>query len=110
MRIRSSVIESPNALCVAMTRGAKDVPSTDAASAPNDSHLFSPTLTPSSTQVLSGDFYQLPPVAKGAAAAGRRFAFEAAGWRRCVDASFQLTTVYRQVCLAHTATCHTAPW
>ena len=48
-------------------------------------------------QVLSGDFHQLPPVAKGAAAAGRRFAFEAAAWRRCVDASFQLTTVYRQV-------------
>ncbi len=48
-------------------------------------------------QVLSGDFHQLPPVAKGAAAASRRFAFEAASWSRCVDACYQLTTVYRQV-------------
>ena len=48
-------------------------------------------------QVLSGDFHQLPPVAKGAAAANRRFAFEAASWSRCVDVCYQLTTVHRQV-------------
>ena len=48
--------------------------------------------------VLAGDFHQLPPVAKGpAGSAARRFAFESAAWRKCVEASLQLTTVYRQV-------------
>eukprot|EP00887_Chlorella_sp_A99_P003493 scaffold7.g3493.t1 len=41
--------------------------------------------------ILSGDFHQLPPVAKGRdAAAARRFAFEAGAWARCVDACLLL--------------------
>lgn len=49
------------------------------------------------TQVAIGDFHQLPPVAKREAADARAFAFEAACWASCVDASLRLTRVYRQV-------------
>lgn len=45
----------------------------------------------------AGDFHQLPPVAKREAADARAFAFEAACWASCVDASLRLTRVYRQV-------------
>lgn len=46
----------------------------------------------------SGDFHQLPPVAKGReAAAARKFAFEAASWRQCIHHCAQLTKVFRQV-------------
>lgn len=49
-------------------------------------------------QDCAGDFHQLPPVAKGKeAAADRKFAFEAATWRSCVDHCAQLTHVFRQV-------------
>lgn len=44
--------------------------------------------------ILSGDFHQLPPVAKDAAS--RRFCFEAAAWPRCVHACVELTQVFRQ--------------
>jgi ATP-dependent DNA helicase PIF1 len=44
--------------------------------------------------VLSGDFFQLPPVAKGGAPL--RFAFEAAAWREGVRRTFELTQVFRQ--------------
>ena len=46
----------------------------------------------------SGDFHQLPPVAKGKeAAAARKFAFQAATWRQCIHHCSQLTKVFRQV-------------
>ena len=75
----------------------QSVPECPAVVSTRPAHLTSSGVSLTPRQVLSGDFHQLPPVAKGAAAAGRRFAFEAASWRRCVDACFQLTTVYRQV-------------
>ena len=47
--------------------------------------------------VLAGDFHQLPPVAKGPAAAGqRKFCFEAAAWKSCMQHCLQLTQVFRQ--------------
>ncbi|CAL5220858.1 g2943 [Coccomyxa viridis] len=47
--------------------------------------------------VLTGDFHQLPPVAKGAAAmAARRFAFESECWASCVSSCMQLKKVFRQ--------------
>ncbi len=45
----------------------------------------------------AGDFHQLPPVVKREAAGARAFAFEAACWASCVDASLRLSHVYRQV-------------
>jgi ATP-dependent exoDNAse (exonuclease V) alpha subunit len=44
--------------------------------------------------VVCGDFFQLPPVAKGAAQA--KFAFEAELWSQCVERTFNLTKVFRQ--------------
>ena len=44
--------------------------------------------------VLSGDFFQLPPVAKGAASF--KYAFEAASWDACIHRTFELTRVFRQ--------------
>ncbi|GAB4815472.1 hypothetical protein N2152v2_002518 [Parachlorella kessleri] len=48
--------------------------------------------------ILSGDFHQLPPVAKGGreAEAARKFCFEAESWGRCIQACVQLTRVFRQ--------------
>lgn len=49
--------------------------------------------------VLSGDFYQLPPVEKrsaGAQGSSKRFAFEAASWKRCRLAPIELRKVHRQ--------------
>lgn len=47
--------------------------------------------------VLCGDFFQLPPVAKGREGmAARRFLFEAASWGRCVQRVAVLTRVFRQ--------------
>ncbi|KAK9905728.1 hypothetical protein WJX75_005308 [Coccomyxa subellipsoidea] len=47
--------------------------------------------------VLTGDFHQLPPVAKGRQAmAERKFAFEADCWESCISACMLLTKVYRQ--------------
>lgn len=42
--------------------------------------------------ILSGDFFQLPPVGE----AGWRFAFEAECWRRCVPHLIELTATFRQ--------------
>jgi ATP-dependent DNA helicase PIF1 len=42
--------------------------------------------------ILTGDFFQLPPVAKGAV----KFAFQAATWKECIDHTFNLTRVFRQ--------------
>jgi ATP-dependent DNA helicase PIF1 len=44
--------------------------------------------------VLLGDFFQLPPVAKGGAPF--KFAFEARSWARCVVKVHALTKVFRQ--------------
>ena len=44
--------------------------------------------------ILVGDFFQLPPVAKGPAEA--RYAFEASCWDECVPRSYELTRVFRQ--------------
>ncbi|KAK9828391.1 hypothetical protein WJX81_002975 [Elliptochloris bilobata] len=46
--------------------------------------------------ILSGDFHQLPPVVRREVASTRAFAFEAACWASCVDASLRLTRVFRQ--------------
>lgn len=46
-----------------------------------------------STQIiLSGDFYQLPPVSKKGGAPAR-FAFEAESWTKCIEKMVNLTTV-----------------
>jgi len=44
--------------------------------------------------ILTGDFLQLPPVAKGEEE--RRFAFETSAWQRCVQMNIELTQVKRQ--------------
>ncbi|PRW58054.1 ATP-dependent DNA helicase PIF1 [Chlorella sorokiniana] len=47
--------------------------------------------------ILSGDFHQLPPVAKGKdAASQRKFCFEAESWARCVHECCFLSKVFRQ--------------
>ncbi|PSC73053.1 ATP-dependent DNA helicase PIF1 [Micractinium conductrix] len=47
--------------------------------------------------ILSGDFHQLPPVAKGReGAAQRKFCFEAESWARCIPESCFLSKVFRQ--------------
>ena len=43
--------------------------------------------------ILTGDFLQLPPVAKEEE---RRFAFETSAWQRCVQMNIELTQVKRQ--------------
>lgn len=42
---------------------------------------------------MCGDFFQLPPVAKGGIP---KFAFEAQMWSDCVERTFNLTKVFRQ--------------
>lgn len=44
--------------------------------------------------VVTGDFFQLPPVATGGATA--KFAFEAKEWRNCIHHTVNLTQVFRQ--------------
>jgi len=44
--------------------------------------------------ILTGDFLQLPPVAKNDDE--RRFAFETSAWQRCVQINIELTRVQRQ--------------
>ncbi|KAL4516704.1 hypothetical protein Ndes2437A_g00830 [Nannochloris sp. 'desiccata'] len=44
--------------------------------------------------ILSGDFHQLPPVVKDQLT--RKFTFESESWQRCIQASVQLTQVFRQ--------------
>ncbi|KAI0825695.1 hypothetical protein BC629DRAFT_1449403 [Irpex lacteus] len=44
--------------------------------------------------VVTGDFFQLPPVNKGSAAV--RFAFEAEYWKQTIKKTFNLTQVFRQ--------------
>jgi ATP-dependent DNA helicase PIF1 len=43
--------------------------------------------------IVTGDFFQLPPVAKGSAT---KFAFEADTWKQSVKHTFNLTKVFRQ--------------
>lgn len=44
--------------------------------------------------VITGDFFQLPPVTKGAAQV--RFAFEAGMWNQTIKHTLNLTKVFRQ--------------
>jgi ATP-dependent DNA helicase PIF1 len=57
-------------------------------------HFFIMYVLPFHCVFMQGDFHQLPPVAKDASS--RKFCFEAASWSRCVDASLELTHVFRQ--------------
>ena len=43
--------------------------------------------------IVTGDFFQLPPVAKGTEP---KFAFEAEYWKKTVKKTFNLTKVFRQ--------------
>ncbi|KAG8740552.1 hypothetical protein FRC10_004168 [Ceratobasidium sp. 414] len=43
--------------------------------------------------IVTGDFFQLPPVMKGGQP---KFAFEAEKWTECVERTFNLTKVFRQ--------------
>ncbi|GAA5948379.1 hypothetical protein JCM10213_004405, partial [Rhodosporidiobolus nylandii] len=43
--------------------------------------------------VVTGDFFQLPPVTKGQTPT---FAFEAEAWKQCIDHTVNLTQVFRQ--------------
>jgi ATP-dependent DNA helicase PIF1 len=42
--------------------------------------------------VITGDFFQLPPVSKG----GTNFAFDAKQWKECIQHTVNLTQVFRQ--------------
>ena len=44
--------------------------------------------------IVTGDFFQLPPVTKGYAQA--KFAFEATLWNQTIQRTFNLTKVFRQ--------------
>eukprot|EP00271_Cylindrocystis_brebissonii_P009916 TRINITY_DN2556_c0_g1_i1.p1 TRINITY_DN2556_c0_g1~~TRINITY_DN2556_c0_g1_i1.p1 ORF type:complete len:578 (-),score=55.00 TRINITY_DN2556_c0_g1_i1:428-2161(-) len=44
--------------------------------------------------VVTGDFFQLPPVNRGGS--GKEFAFEASSWKECFDHQIQLSHVFRQ--------------
>ena len=44
-------------------------------------------------QLITGDFFQLPPVSKSGS---KGFAFEAASWNTCIDSTFVLKHVFRQ--------------
>lgn len=44
--------------------------------------------------VITGDFFQLPPVTKGNSEPV--FAFESAEWKKCVEHTITLTQVFRQ--------------
>lgn len=44
--------------------------------------------------IVTGDFFQLPPVTKGNSMP--RFAFDAQTWSECVDLQVNLTKVFRQ--------------
>ncbi|RYP75450.1 hypothetical protein DL771_002335 [Monosporascus sp. 5C6A] len=46
--------------------------------------------------VITGDFFQLPPVPEGAAKKDIKFAFEAATWNTSIDHTIGLTQVFRQ--------------
>lgn len=43
--------------------------------------------------IMTGDFFQLPPVTKYGSP---KFAFEAKGWKECIQATVNLTKVFRQ--------------
>ena len=43
--------------------------------------------------IVTGDFFQLPPVTKGGQV---KFAFEAQQWSECIQRTFNLTKVFRQ--------------
>lgn len=43
--------------------------------------------------IMTGDFFQLPPVTKNGQP---KFAFEAAAWKECIDVTVNLTKVFRQ--------------
>jgi ATP-dependent DNA helicase PIF1 len=44
--------------------------------------------------VITGDFFQLPPVPDRGSVA--KFAFEAESWTRCVPSTIKLSSVFRQ--------------
>ena len=44
--------------------------------------------------VVTGDFFQLPPVSKGSTPV--RFAFEATAWKETIKRAIKLTKVFRQ--------------
>ncbi|KIL69308.1 hypothetical protein M378DRAFT_776094, partial [Amanita muscaria Koide BX008] len=43
--------------------------------------------------IVTGDFFQLPPVTKGGQV---KFAFEAEFWKQTINHTFNLTKVFRQ--------------
>ena len=56
------------------------------------------------TLILSGDFFQLPPVGRGqgfgpgggAGGGGKRYCFNARSWPKCIQRCMELTQVFRQ--------------
>ena len=44
--------------------------------------------------IVSGDFFQLPPVAK--ASDKKQYCFQAKSWRKCISDSWELQNIYRQ--------------
>ena len=46
--------------------------------------------------VLSGDFYQLPPIGETSDPDSLAFCFESEKWNECIAKTIQLTTIYRQ--------------
>ena len=46
--------------------------------------------------VLSGDFYQLPPIGENSDPESTAFCFESDNWNKCIPTIIELTTLYRQ--------------
>lgn len=55
-------------------------------------NISSRTILKLTQLVVTGDFFQLPPVTKGIPT----FAFEADAWKKCIHHTVNLTQVFRQ--------------
>jgi hypothetical protein len=56
--------------------------------------------------VVTGDFFQLPPVNKGGSA---KYAFEAMAWNEAIQATVNLTQVFRQKDTGARTGCYAEP-
>lgn len=60
--------------------------------------------------ILSGDFFQLPPVGKGPNGGGKKYAFQAQCWSAAVPVCIELTQVFRQSDMSFVDLLNEARW